>query len=187
MSYEVEQKFRIDDVQSVESALMRLDAVPLDLSMLQSDHYLAHPCRDFAATNEAFRVRVEADRCFVTYKGPRLEGPAKTRLEIELAIGAGAASEAESLRLFEALGFVRTATVRKRRSSFAIPAADPPILCTIDEVEGLGRFVEVEAIAEGPDDLDAARDAVIRVAAQLGLENPEPRSYLRMLLESRAG
>ena len=39
--------------------------------VVQRDEYFSHPCRDFAATDEAFRVRRAGDDWFVTYKGAK--------------------------------------------------------------------------------------------------------------------
>ena len=41
-------------------------------------------------------------------------------------------------------------------------------------------FVEVEAIAQGEDDLAPAQAAVLDLAVELDLGEVEPRSYLRM-------
>jgi adenylate cyclase class IV len=46
----------------------------------------------------------------------------------------------------------------------------------------VGKFVEVEVVAD-ESAFDAAQAAVLAAAADLGLTTPEPRSYLRMLLE----
>jgi adenylate cyclase, class 2 len=57
----------------------------------------------------------------------------------------------------------------------------------LDVAEGLGSFVEVETIVESEADFPDARQAVIKLAGELGLNELEPRSYLRMLLERETG
>jgi len=52
----------------------------------------------------------------------------------------------------------------------------------LDDVERLGRFVEVEIVAPA-DKKDAAQAVLLGVAGELGLTNVEPRSYLHMVLE----
>ncbi len=57
----------------------------------------------------------------------------------------------------------------------------------LDEVEGLGSYLELEAVAEaGPDsDLSAERDKVERLRAELGIEDQDliATSYSDLLLE----
>ena len=43
-------------------------------------------CRDFAKTDEAIRIR-KSDKCYLTYKGPKLGGEVKAREEIEFEVG----------------------------------------------------------------------------------------------------
>ena len=52
----------------------------------------------------------------------------------------------------------------------------------LDEVESVGSFVEIETLATAQE-LVAAQDCVGAIAEQLGLTNPELRSYLGLLLE----
>ena len=51
----------------------------------QVDEYFNHPCRDFAVTDEALRLRKDPDGK-MTYKGPKLDRTTKTREEIEMDI-----------------------------------------------------------------------------------------------------
>jgi adenylate cyclase class 2 len=119
----------------------------------------------------------------VTYKGPRRDGPTKTREEIELPLGEGAENFEQWRKLFENLGFRPVAVVRKVRRSFHLTVQGRPIEVALDEAEGIGAFAEVEAIARDDSDLPAAQAAVLELAQSLGLSEVEPRSYLRMALE----
>jgi adenylate cyclase class IV len=49
----------------------------------------------------------------------------------------------------------------------------------------LGDFAEIEAIADDEAALPSAQATVLALASQLGLDQVEPRSYLRMILEVR--
>ena len=60
----------------------------------QVDRYFAHPCRDFARTDEALRLRRDGDDVAITWKGPRIDAATKTRRESE---GARLAREAHDL------------------------------------------------------------------------------------------
>jgi adenylate cyclase class 2 len=186
MSYEVEVKYRAVDHAQVLRHLMERGAVAAGATE-QEDTYLSHPARDFAQTNEAFRIRRIGGENRVTYKGPRRDGPTKTREEIEVPFAPGADPFARSLRLFRRLGFQPVATIRKRRESFHLRFQDHDLAIALDVAENLGAFVEIEALATGEDDLPAAQQAVLALARLLGLTEVEPRSYLRMELEALAG
>lgn len=183
MRFEVEQKFRVSDSSALRSALAARGAVagpPVE----QEDRYLAHPARDFAATNEALRLRRSGASQVITYKGPRRGGPTKTREELEVSFAPDAESFETLGQVFERLGFRPVRTVRKTRQEFAIRPAGRSMTVALDEVEGLGSFVEVETLAAGEADLPEAQQAVMDLAAELGLREMEPRSYLRMHLQT---
>ncbi len=183
--YEVEIKFRAVDHAALADRLRALGA-RAETAIEQEDLYLAHPARDFARSGEALRLRRVGSENRVTYKGPKLAGPTKTREEIELGFEPGAGALAQLERLMERLGFRPVMRVAKRREGFHLEFAGRPVEVVLDRVEGLGDFAEVEALAAGPADLPAAQAAVQALAGQLGLVEVEPRSYLRMVLE-RAG
>jgi len=182
MGYEVEIKFRVPDPTELEAKLRAL-GLESDLPIEQEDTYLSHPSRDFAMTNEAFRVRRDGSTNRITYKGPKHDGPTKTREEIEIAFADGEESRAALGRLLERLGFRPVLTIRKVRRTFRLERVGRPIEVAIDEAEGLGTFAEVEALADRPDELAEVQRAVLGFARELGLEAVEPRSYLRMQLD----
>lgn len=181
MHLEVEQKFRAADADSVRREALRMGGEALGV-VEQSDEYFAHPARDFAQTDEALRVRRVGDEALVTYKGPRLDAHTKTRRELELPLGAAAE---EFPRLLEALGFTSVATVRKRRERLRVACEGRTLELALDEVEGLGAFVELETLAE-ESELADAQHAVSSLADRLGLTQSERRSYLELLLEETA-
>lgn len=184
MRFEVEQKFRTDGHEAVAAALAGMGAAP-GAPLDQEDGYMNHPGRDFAVTNEAFRIRRVGGSNAVTYKGPKRGGPTKTREEIEVGFADGPEAFADLRRLFENLGFRPVAVVRKTRTPYHLTTAGRPVEVVLDAAEGLGTFVEVEAIADGEADLAEAQRVVVELAAALGLTDHEPRSYLRIAMESR--
>jgi adenylate cyclase class 2 len=184
MSYEVEVKYRAVDHERLYR-LLRERGASEDAPAEQEDVYLSHPSRDFARTNEAFRLRRDDGGNRITYKGPKLPGPTKTREEIEIATAAGEESFHNLTRLFENLGFRPVAAIRKRRTLFHLGGPPHPIEIALDRVHGLGDFAEIETITSSEAELPAAQAAVLALAAQLGLDQLEPRSYLRMALERR--
>jgi adenylate cyclase, class 2 len=186
MSFEVELKFHAGDHDRLRARLAALGASPAS-TYSQEDVYLNHPARDFAQTNEAFRLRRTGQDNSVTYKGPRRGGPTKTREEIEIPFAAGSDAAVQLSSLFELLGFQRVAAVRKSRTGYELTEQGHKMQIALDEVEGLGRFAEIETIAAKEGDVPAAQQAVLALAERLGLTEVEPRSYLRMILEMRQG
>jgi len=177
--YEVEMKLRADH-EAVAAELDRLDAAHRG-SFEQADVYFSAPHRDFAARDEALRLReetgAEGSESVLTYKGPRLEGDSKVRTEHETEIEA----PEELTATLEALGFESAATVEKKRERYALDS----VTVTLDAVSGLGEFVEIEArVKEGG--LEHAREVVEKTAKRLGLEPAEQieTSYLELLLEN---
>ncbi|RUL88549.1 class IV adenylate cyclase [Tautonia sociabilis] len=182
--FEVEMKFRDADHEELAARLAELGAERGE-QVEQEDIYLAHPSRDFRETDEALRLRRDGSENRVTYKGPKLAGPTKTREELELSYEPGLDALAMMERLFVNLGFRPVATIRKRRVGYRLDFEGRPMQVGLDSVEGLGSFAEVEAIAHGPADLPEAQQFVLELAGRLGLgpDHVEMRSYLRMALE----
>jgi adenylate cyclase class 2 len=185
MSFEVEVKYRSVNHDELLRLLIECGAREHPV-VEQEDIYLSHPARDFAQTREALRLRRIGAENRVTYKGPRFPGPTKTREEIEIPFDPGRVPFRDLARLFENLGFRPVATVRKRRVTFRLHRPPHEIEVSLDRVEGLGDFAEIEAITRDAAGLAPAQNAVLELAAELGLDQVEPRSYLRMVLESQS-
>jgi adenylate cyclase class 2 len=182
---EVELKFPVADPSSVLARLQALGAA-LDKPQLQTDRYFSHPSRDFARTDEALRLRSVGESHYITYKGPRLDAAAKTRKEIELLLGEGPQTLASWCELLAALGFLHLADVRKQRCKAQLAWEGISVQIALDEVAGLGSFVELEALAS-PEHLPQAQTAVCGLAESMGLAAPERRTYLELLLEKTRG
>jgi adenylate cyclase class 2 len=197
--YEVEMKLRADH-DRVRGQLATMDADHVG-TVTQVDTYYDAPDRDFATTDEAFRVRRETDhagaagggvesdagqtgdadtgeeRVLLTYKGPLVDDSSKTREEAETRV-----ADEEALRdILDGLGYDPAATVRKERDRYEVAGCR----VTLDYVADLGEFVEVEhhdAVAHR--DIDRAREAVTDLLVDLGLAPGESiqTSYLGLML-----
>jgi adenylate cyclase class 2 len=182
---EVEMKFLGADFTTLAQRLAQMGARE-DATREDADHYFNAPDRDFAVTDEALRLRRIADRNLVTYKGPKRDAQTKTRTEIEVPLAPGEDTAAGFVRLVTSLGYRPVAVVHKRRRTFHLERGGFSLEVTLDDVEGLGRFAELE-IQAPEEQLDAARNVLLQTAAELGLSQSERRSFLELLLAARKG
>ena len=165
-------KYRSMGNEKVEKALARLNAKKLS-TVTMEDIYFAHPSRDFAKTDEALKLRKKDDGAELTFKGPRLKmDSTKAREEITMNLDNPLAAQ----RILERLGFKETYTVRKRRTSYLLDK----LRVDLDEVEGLGEFVELEVLTESP---ERAEELLKLAKADLDLGKLEPKTYLELQLD----
>jgi adenylate cyclase class 2 len=180
MKIEVEHKYRVADAEALNAKLAALNA-SVDQPQLQVDAYFAHPARDFAQTDEALRIRRVGQQNYVTYKGPKLDAATKTRREIELPLPPGDFGAAAFAELLTSLGFRPVREVRKLRRRVEIAWEGHHVDAAMDEVEGLGSFIELE-LAVDESDVPAAKACLASLAQRLELRDGERRSYLELLL-----
>ena len=183
MHFEVEQKHRVENL-AIFVAQLDNRGVALGEPVQQSDQYFAHPARDFAQTDEALRIRTVGNESFVTYKGPKLDAMSKTRRELELPLAPSDAEGLQFAELLDAVGFTPVATVRKRRRKFHITHDGCDVEGALDDVDGVGTYVELELMADDAN-LESARNVISSLAAELQLGPSERRSYLELLLSQR--
>jgi adenylate cyclase class 2 len=128
------------------------------------------------------RIRTAGGKSYVTYKGPKLDATTKTRRELELPLHHSDADGTEFAKLLDALGFQPVASVRKSRRVFHISYRGREVEGALDDVDGVGRFVELELLTD-EHNVDAARETIVSLAIELELGQSERRSYLEMLLD----
>jgi adenylate cyclase class 2 len=188
--YEVELKLRADH-DAVGAALDDAGASP-DRRVRQIDTYYDAPHRDFAETDEALRLREETreqvggsegktqpeSTTRVTYKGPLIEAESKTREEHETAVADGD----EAAGVLAGLGFEPAAVVEKDRTFFTLDG----YTVSLDHVDGLGEFVEIESETAQSDDIGEVREGAADVLRRLGLDPDDQirTSYLGLLLDA---
>lgn len=177
---EVEVRYRTDDRPGVVSRLMALGA-ELTQDRTDEDLYFNAPGRDLKATDEAFRLRRIGSANCLTYKGPKRDTETRTRLEIEVPLGAGPETAGDAARMLTALGFTPVVVVRKKRQVYRFSRHGFVLEACFDDVELVGPFVELEILAE-EEQFEAAKSVLLRTAAELGLTEKETRSYLGMVL-----
>ena len=187
--YEVELKVRADHA-TVRDRLEAIDATRIG-TVRQVDTYFDAPDRNFANTDEALRIRQESESgetdptVAITYKGPLVDDESKTREEAETRVADGDAIHA----ILTGLGYEPAATVSKERTRYSVDGCT----VTLDRVEGLGEFVEVEVETErdleagdaaADDALENLRGDAEAVLERLGLDPADGirTSYLGLLL-----
>lgn len=171
---EVEVKVKADH-EKTRPILKKIGAVKVKTE-IQSDTYFAAPHRDFAKTDEALRIRSENGKSVLTYKGPKLDRVSKTREELETPV-----DEVIFIKILHALGFTEAGKVRKNREFFKAGE----ITVSLDAVESLGEFLEVEIMAENEKYLETSRHKLFDFLRHFGFgEKDSIRvSYLEMVLE----
>jgi adenylate cyclase, class 2 len=153
----------------------RIAALGATLLVVENHHdlYFNSPQRDFRFSDEALRIRIKEEGARLTYKGPKLDQTTKSRLEKTVKIDDPKQME----QILSSLGFVLSAQVRKKRTKYSYEG----LVVALDEVEGLGSFVEVEAAGEG--DYEEQRRKVLSIMSKLGLHESIRSSYLELLEE----
>lgn len=177
-SYEVEVKVPIADIEMMEQKLLALGARFLNAEV-QIDTYVDHPCRAFGKTDEAVRVRTRQpvgntkpapSRSIneLTYKGPKVDKKTKTRLEYTVGI-----DDTDSLSaILESLGFKRVGKIIKKRKFYSLRE----ITISIDDVESVGLFLELESIAHSKKEMESAKKTIFDLLDELGFD---PRQSIR--------
>ena len=164
MSYEVELKFPVPDLSAFAQKLAE-QSVSISPPQEEIDLYFAHPARDFAQTDEALRLRRKGEANCITYKGPKIDATTKTRREIELPLAAGPESLAAWTALLEAVGFRPVAEVRKSRCKAVIAWQGRHVEACLDDVAGVGTFVEFELVVE-ESEVEAAKTCIQSLAGR---------------------
>lgn len=172
MPSEIEAKFRVESHQPVLERLQAAGATFL-ARVLETNVIFDRPDGSLRNRGCGLRIRsvkVEGGddrRATLTFKGPVLAGPFKSREELEIDVN----DAATAANILHGLGFVRILSYQKRRESWR----HRDCRIELDEPPHIGLFVEIE----GPNEA-----AIRAVRAELGLEGTAhvKASYVHMLL-----
>lgn len=151
----------------------------------ERDIYFNGTERDFRRTDEALRLRSVRQlpdgpwESLITYKGPKLDRVSNARTEYETGVSDGGTAQ----ELLEALGYRPLAEVNKVRRTYRL---DQVTLC-LDQVQGLGGFLELELLVPGEEQREAAVERLLALLEELGIPRDQlsRRSYLELLAEKQ--
>ncbi len=163
--FEIEQKYRLKDPQSVRTLLKKAGARKIREGLEFNEFF--DKGRFFRGQKVALRLRRHGNgQALLTLKGPRLRSRFTRRMEIETAVDYRSAKA-----MLEFLGCEPVMQYKKKRESYRFGRA----LVTLDHLSRFGWFLEIETQPR----------EIARIAGKLGLrpEDREPRSYLNMLFQ----
>lgn len=146
---EREVKLRFASPEAARAAILAAGATPLRSRRLQEDALLDTEDESLRRRRCVLRIRTEAGKSLLTFKGPVLPGSMKVRDEHETVIGDGEVLQ----RVLEELGL----HVWFRYEKFREEYASEDVTIAIDETP-VGTFVEIEG----------GEDGILRMAIALG-------------------
>lgn len=176
---EVEQKFRLtkenqERIQGVLDARCgKVDAVrQVDTVFLLEGNSLA----TFKRGDPVMRIRLAGNgEVTLTYKRALHGG--EDRMEYELRVDSAETAEC----LLQEIGYMSVARVDKYRRTYKFGN----VVVTIDNVEKLGAFIEIEVLCKDESEISSARREIDRVASEFHLEEKdrESRKYDELLAD----
>lgn len=184
MAYEIEAKAWVDDWEATEENLRGFATFEREFS--KADRYFAYPGVDpdqSEGVESAFRLRSDGEHAYVTFKRKELRGATEFNYEREFVVDDPEAFADLAARISCVEHFAK----RKRGLHFSCEG----ITLELVRVEGLGDFLEVEAViqSDDPAQQEEAAAAVLELVLRAGLPRTaiERRSYMHMLRSSDSG
>ncbi len=173
MKFEFEVKIPVKELENLRNKLVSMGARKLGI-FKQVDLYFQHPCRDFKLTDEVLRVRMQNGRTLLTYKGPRMKGKSKSRLEIQVEVS----DQNKIISILKSLGFKLSYELRKVRELWEIGE----VKIGLDTVDRLGNYVELEVISN---DINEANRKIDEIISKLGLDAGKvtAKTYVELIFE----
>lgn len=178
---EIEVKLKIEDPAYLEKCLLDRGYILIE-TLRETDTYFDGGINGIKNSGQALRVRKTVDcatgkeHSSITFKGEKLDKVSMARLELETVVESGETAE----RILSALGFFPVQpTVIKNRMIFKCE----DICACLDDVQGLGTFLELEIMEESEEDRPAALDRIEEILKSIGytMADTTRASYLSQL------
>ncbi|MHA1457182.1 MAG: class IV adenylate cyclase, partial [Promethearchaeota archaeon] len=195
--YEVEIKVRIQDLEGLRDTI-RFNGGLYKISLLHEDTYFNVPkeLRDFRNTDEAIRLRKSEEfdknnndfslnsKCYLTYKGKKIDSTTKTRQEIEVKV-----DNLDNMKdILKVLGFQEVLSIHKERELFEFLYQDEKIEILLDYIPLLNQyFMELEMVVSSPQDIEDARGILFKLLEIFNVNKDESirKSYLELIVENQ--
>ena len=178
---EIEVKLRIKDVAVLEKKLLE-QGYKLIETLRETDTYFDGGINGIKKSGQALRVRrtvncvTGKEQSAITFKGEKIDAVSMARLELETVVESGEAAE----RILCALGFypVQPIVVKIRKI-----LRNGDICACLDDVQGLGTFLELEIMAESEEARPEALDRIEKILKSIGytMADTTRASYLSQL------
>lgn len=177
---EVEIKLPLKGKISIEAELLGQGFVRGEL-VKETDIYFNGKERDFKKRGEALRIRriehpsTGASTSVITFKGQKSDLVSMTREELEVGVEEPNICE----EIFLAIGLQPMRPVVKQRQYYHRNR----MTACLDQVEGLGDFLEIEILVAGEDEREEALGEIEDALGKIGYSMPDTvrTSYLSML------
>ena len=178
---EVEVKLLVEDLNEIKRKLVKIGFEESSF-IEERDTYFDNQQGDIRANDEALRVRETKDhrtgkiRAQINFKGKRLDAGTMTREELETGVENGEISR----KILQAIGYIPVAPeVIKER----IMLRRESVTACLDNVRGLGEFLELEILADSKKQKDAALGQIENILNNLGYQISDTvrTAYLSML------
>lgn len=180
---EIEVKLRIKDVAVLEKKLLE-QGYKLIETLRETDTYFDGGINGIKKSGQALRVRrtfncvTGKEQSAITFKGEKIDAVSMARLELETVVESGEVAE----RILCALGFypVQPIVVKIRKI-----LRNGDICACLDDVQGLGTFLELEIMAESEEARPAALERIAGILNNIGytMDDTTRMSYLSQLQE----
>jgi adenylate cyclase class 2 len=180
---EIEVKLRIKDAAVLEKKLLE-QGYKLIETLRETDTYFDGGINGIKKSGQALRVRrtvncvTGKEQSAITFKGEKIDAVSMARLELETVVESGEAAE----RILCALGFypVQPIVVKIRKI-----LRNGDICACLDDVQGLGTFLELEIMAESEEARPAALERIEEILNSVGytMDDTTRMSYLSQLQE----
>lgn len=173
--YEVEIKFK---VKNKEEVYTKIESLNCKFSKLhQCDKiYVKEGINDFniPAGENVLRIREQNNVSYITLKQRLNHLEYETKVEDPNVLN----------DIFVALGYHKLVEVDKYRKETTFEGFN----ITIDKVEKLGTFVEIEKLTENSEEIESIKEEIFNFALKLGFtkEDVETKKYDSMILELKS-